>query len=53
MHRHPHERPEKQPGVKKKQTFCGLNPLQWHLRAEVGVTDAGRRACRRSQKPAF
>jgi hypothetical protein len=40
MRRHPHEWPEKQPEVKKKQNFCGLNRILWRFAAEVGVTDA-------------
>jgi hypothetical protein len=42
MHRHPHEWPEKQPEVKKKRNFCGLNPIFWRFAAEVGVTAACR-----------
>jgi hypothetical protein len=46
---HPHEWPEKEPGVKKKRTSCGLNPIFWRFAAEVGVTAAGKLAGRRSE----
>jgi hypothetical protein len=36
MRHHPHEWPEKQPKVKKKHNFCGLNPIFWRFAAEVG-----------------
>ena len=40
MRRRPHEWPEKQPGVKKKQNFCGLNPILWRFAAEEGAIRA-------------
>jgi len=49
MRRHRHKWPEKQPGVKKEQNFCGLNPIFWRFAAEVGVTAAGKLAGRRSE----
>jgi hypothetical protein len=39
MRRHPHEWPEKQPGVKKKENSFGLNPILRRFAAEVGVTN--------------
>jgi hypothetical protein len=42
VRRHPHEWPEKQPGVKKKQNFCGLNSILRRFAAEVQVTAAGK-----------
>ena len=40
MHRDLHEWPEKQPGVKKKQNLCGLNPILWRFAAEEGAIRA-------------